>query len=1112
MPTVPFRRLGSVVLALAIASPAFASRASDTTAANIQGADPEELDAFRKTHERFIDRMKEMDRDTRSYVDLRESEERGKLVGSYDALISSMEEDERAQRILAIERFERFLERYPDAEYSSHVRFRLADLLFEQATEDWYAAFESYDKVMNDPNASLEDLEAMEEQGAPLRDLARPVALYEKIIADNKDLPESEQYEGLDSTYVMLGFVYNDQNSRQYAPEKARIAFADLILNVPGSDLVDRSHLFLGNFLFADGAFDDAMAEYQLVVDKGDEGKFFMDALYQLAWAKYKLDDFPGALALFKDLLDRSEQQKLDTGKESPYGPDAKRFMAFSLADLSYDSGSAVKEAEAYFGKVGDVPYRRDVYVELSDVLIRYTRPEEAVEVFERLQESEWSNESDNPEHQIQVVSLYSQPLIRDLEAAGNERLEFIERYSEGTPWWEANRNDPEALEVARNYIESSLLDVAIEYRVRAQETGEPGDYLIAAAKYQEYLDKFPISDDYYEQQWALADSLKRAKDYPGAEREYRSLIRSSRYHPYGDGSRYALMDVALLQVQGAYDEPSPNAVIKEQREGKDGPIDVYELDAPRQAFVAAADDVLGHSFDAPTDAEQQDYREVMKEKGPKVLYLTAQMFHYHNQFEEARKRFQQLIDDYNASIEANYAAGLLVEGYIAEGNLEKVRFYTKMFTQNPPGPPTEIDPDKFKGTLEGTTFKIANQLATDGSFQEAADAFIAFRQEFPSSEYAADALYNAAFYNQKAGKAAQSSELYEQFVRTYPKDPRSKDLLFRIAGNYEQAFELEKAVDNYRAFMRHPSATDPERADAQFNASFLLIGLGRHEEAAEGFEAYERDYDTEDKAKIYWLAGEQWETVSSDRAMRFYQDYLRKYPSEDPDHVIEAHDRIARIHEERGDQRAADRERAKALEAFDGFVRAGKPVHANGHKVAAAADYPRLQAIFDNLVDEQLTGNEDKDGKLLQETKPKEIKDFEGEAKRYVSKFADFEYSSAALLLQARAPLYLADLGLSIKCPKGFSEEECWAYDDLLQEKVFPQYYEVEEVGIGRLKELVDAARDQKRHSRFIDEALVELNKRRPADFPAAKKEIEGGTDSNAPLDIVPVRTEKEK
>lgn len=1083
---------------------AHAGQASDT----VEGPVPEEVDAFRKARERFTDRMAEIDGDTRRYVDFREDEERTKLVGSYDALIESLEEDERGHRLLAVERFERFLERYPDAPYASHVRFRLADLYFEVATEEWLAEFEAFERVMNDPNASLEDLERMEEQGEPKRDLGPAIALYQKIIADNVGKPADERYERLDGTYVMLGFCYQDANAIQYDPTLARQAFADLIVFTPESELADRAHLFLGNYMFADGEFDDAMAEYEAVANQGDDSKYYMEALYQLAWARYKLDDFDGALKLFTELLDKSEEQRLSKGRESSYAPDARRFMAFSFADLSYDSADAVGVADRYFAVIGDRPYKRDVMIDLADVLIRYTRPEEAIAVYERLQEDPWLLEPDNPAHQIEVVNLYAAPLIRDLEKTGSERLEFIERYTEGTAWWEANRNDPEALEVARNYVEASLLEVAIEYRVRAQETGQPEDFAIAAQKYQEYLDKFPISDDYYEQQWTMADSLKKSGNLDAARDEYASLVRSQRYHPYGDGAIYSMMDVALRQLSGLPGEPPADGVVERSYEGNDGKqIDVYTLSADRTAFMEAADAVLDREFGEPEADGLPDFRDIIKEKGASILYITGQIPYYHNRFDEARPRLERVIEEYRTSIEASYAAGLLVDSYLAEGDYEKVRYYTKTFSQNPPGPPTEIDPERFKGTLEGTTFKLALDQADGGDYLGAADAFMAFRQEFPNSEqFSADALYNAAYYAQQGGKAGRSSELYEQFVREYPNDKRSKDLFFRIAGNYEQVFELDKAVENYRAVIAHPDATDKEKADAQFNASFLLIGLKRHQEAAEGFENYEARYDTEDEEDVYWLAGEQWEEVSPSRAITFYENYLRKFPDETPDHVIEAHKRLADLYEAQGNSSKAKRSREGILTAFDRFAREGKKIGANGHRYAAETDYPRLVAAFEDYSSDELSGNQDKDTPLLTEQKPKELKEFEAVAKEYIGRYSNFEYNSGALLLQARSALYLADLGLSIKCPKGFSEEECWAFDDLLQEQVFPQYYEIEEVGIQRLTDLVTAARDQKRHSRFIDEALVELNKRRPSEYPAVKEELEGGTDSTIPARIVPV------
>ena len=1094
-----------IVALLALALPAHAGRADDT----VEGADPAEVDAFRKARERFADRMTEIDGDTRRYVDFREGEERTKLTGSYDALIASLEEDERGHRTLALDRFERFLERYPDARYASHVRFRLADLYFEVATEEWIAAFESFERAMNDPNLSLEDLEALEEQGEPKRDLSRPIGLYQKIIADNLELPPAEQYERLDGTFIMLGFCYNDTNAEQYDPAQARQAFNDLIAALPESDLADRSHLFLGNFLFADGAFDEALAEYDAVIDRGEESPYYMEALYQLAWAKYKLDDYDGALALFADVLDRSEEQKLETGRESAYAPDARTFMAFSFADLSYDGPEAVEVADQYFATHGDRPYKRDVYIELADVLIRYTRPEEAITVYQRLQAEPWALESDNPVHQKAVVSLYSAPLIRDLEAAGNERLAFGERYTEGTPWWEANRNDPEALEVARTYMERSLVTNAIELRVRAQESGDPADFALAAAKYQEYLEKFPISDDYYEQQWNMADSLKKAGKLDEARTEYESLVKSSRYHPYGDGSIYFIMDVARLQLAGPAGEPPASPQVERSYDGADGKIDVYALDASRTRFIDAADAVLGHEFTTPEDPDVTDFKEVIGGVEASLLYLTAQIPYYHNRYDEARPRLERLVEEYPMSMEASYAAGLLVDSYKNEGNYEQVRLYTKKFSANPPGPPTEIDPEKFKGTLEGVTYLLAYETAQEDPIA-GADAFMAFLDEFPQSkEHAANALYNAAVYYRQGGKVGRSSELYEQFVRQYPNEERSKDLFFRIAGNYEQVFELDKAVENYQAVLRHPDATEKEKSDAQYNAALLLIGLGRHREAAQGFEAYESRYEVDDGEEIYWLAGEQWAEVSDDDALNFYAAYLRKYPDDSADHVIEAHFQTASIYDKRGDTRRADAARADLLAAFNRFAAAGETIGANGHRYAAQVDFPRLEEAYAKYIDKELTGNDDVDTPLLNETTPTELKELGSMVSDFVTRYQNFEYNSGAFLIKARGALFLADLGLSIKCPAGMAEEDCWDYEDILQNRVFPRYYGYEEQGIEALSELVDAARDQKRHSRFIDEALTELNKRRPSDFPAVKEELEGGTDSTIPADVAPRRLE---
>lgn len=1071
---------------------------ADHELAPVTGPISTELEAYRAARIRFADRMREVEDDTRALVSASEDQARGRVDARYQQLISDLEATGRDQREDAIGRFEAFLQKYPKLRYADHVRFRLAELWYEKATEDWLAATAAQD--------------AEEGGGAsPKRDLARPLALYRQIIDQNRSKTAADRYERLDGTYLMLAFVYMDPNAAQHDAKAAQHAFLDLIDQLPQSELADRAHLYLGNFAFDRNDFDAALAEYQQVIDKGTIGKYYEEALYQLAWAKYKLDQFDSALALFSELLGRSAQTDADTGKESAFAPDARRFMAFSLADIAYDTDQqAVDVARAYFGDRAP-PYERQVYEELADVLQRYTRPREAIAVYDLLQlDPRWRNAEDNPTLQIATIELYLNSVIRDLEAAGEARVQFIERYGEGSDWWIANRDDPQALDVARTFIESSLLEVAVEYRVRAQESGNVGDYALAAAKYREYLDRFPIADDFYEQQWYLADSLKLARDWDGARVEYESLLRNADYHPFGDGAVYSLMDIelqAMLAAGHAPDAAPTDADVERSYAVGGAKVDVYALTRDRQRFVDAARRVLSHPFaarapvaeEAGTEAppvELPDYAAEVEQRRPAIAYLIGQILHYHHRYDESRAEFLALIDGHPRSMEANYAAGLLVDSFLAEGNLEQVRAFTKRFTVDPPGPPSKVDPKRFSGTLEGTTFQLAMDEAEHGDALRAAERFLAFGDEFPDSELAKDALFNAAFYHQQVGRAERANELYEAFVAQYPQDERSKGLFFRIAANYESTFDLERAVTFYDKILEHRAATLAEKADAQYNRSFLMIGLGRNEQAARGFELYDQKYPAQsDREKVMFLAGEQWEQVGTAQALAFYERYRRRYPSQNPDHVIEADYKIAALRAELGAAPEKVRDQRKAVLAdFDRFVAGGQTLGPKGHEYAAKTGLLDVQQAYDSLAKLTLTGNDAKDVKILDAAQARLVS-LEEDVKAFVGKYQDFASNSRALYLQARGALALADLGLSIHCPAGMSEEDCWLFEDVLQENVFPKFYAVEEVGIQRLQELVAAATEKKRHSEAIDAAMAELNRRRPADFPAVKAEVEGAT-----------------
>jgi hypothetical protein len=291
------------------------------------------------------------------------------------------------------------------------------------------------------------------------------------------------------------------------------------------------------------------------------------------------------------------------------------------------------------------------------------------------------------------------------------------------------------------------------------------------------------------------------------------------------------------------------------------------------------------------------------------------------------------------------------------------------------------------------------------------------------------------------------------------------------------------------------------------YYAPFLKIGLGDHAGAAKGFENYAKRFpDQSDKEKVYYRAGGQWEEVGPRQAFKFYNGYLRTYGDENPEHMIEAMYAIAEIYQEQGNNRAYEKQMAAILVAFDEQVAKEAELGPNARHYAAMQAFKVVQAAYDEYVKDELTRDDEKDAVLLNDTKPAGIKEFKDLSDAFVSKYSDFEYATAAIFLQGMTLFYYADLGLAVEPPAGLTEDEEWAFLDILEGQFYPKFYEVEEAGFEHMNQLLELAKNQKKHSVWIDKAYTVLNKRRPSDFPAIKDELMGGVDSSVPHVVRPL------
>ena len=119
-----------------------------------------EWEAYRQARDRFQSRMDEIRQDTVDYVRAREVEERERVAEGFEGVLQVLEGLQVSSREDAADRFLRFLDKYPGEKQSSHIRFLLADLFFEEASERFLTESEAYYTMLES-----DDLEVLESRG-----------------------------------------------------------------------------------------------------------------------------------------------------------------------------------------------------------------------------------------------------------------------------------------------------------------------------------------------------------------------------------------------------------------------------------------------------------------------------------------------------------------------------------------------------------------------------------------------------------------------------------------------------------------------------------------------------------------------------------------------------------------------------------------------------------------------------------------------------------------------------------------------------------------------------------------------------------------------------------
>ncbi len=1078
-----------------------------------EGATPQfkaELQTFQKAFGRYATEITDYQVTVDSIIDAEYKRKVAQINGFYDVKIQANEAVERAYRVDAIAAFEDFLSRYPaDKRYTPDAMFRLAELYFEKANDDFLIADDDFREQL----AAFEAGELADPPADPIRDYVGTIGTFEKLIAEWPD------YRLLDGAIYLLAFCELQMGRDQ----EARDLFAKLIVERPDSKFVPEAWIRIGEYHFDFNELDLAKAAYEQAMLFPDSA-YFDKALYKLAWTYYRQDAFDQAIAHFKRLVEYSDETQKRTGKEgSVLREESVQYISISLAEEDWDLDGA-KDPD--FGLVrvrryitGDKPYEREVLAQLGDYLFDNTRYVDAIDIY-NFQLKKYPLDRRNPEIHEKVILA----LLRDdhLAAAFAERSKLSQYYGVGSDWFAHQQKigNAEATRYAENLVKDNLIQSATWYHAEAQKQRDKatvqGDaammasakdkYTVAAKGYSDFLKKYPNDKDYYQWNFYWAECLYYSGQYEPAFQQYRVVremdVANNEYQEVAGFNAVKAMEFRVTELVSRGELPAkvlPRGAIDEARnaaEAQEEARDVEDRGDQKTAIKAEKVQPLVHDY--ITAMDRYVVLGLKNEQDPaldaKFAFTAAKVYYDYNDYDRARTRFDWIVRNFPENEVAYLAGSLILETYRKENDFPGLAAAAERLGNVIKGEQAEAIKAEVRTLQLGALFKSAEQAFAAKQYEKAAEEYLKLIAENPGTEHKAKALNNAAVAYENVRRYESAMKLYERVYKEHPQDPLATYALYRVAVNQERFFDFDTAIQSFELFyaksqgrtQQEMAATGLEfnlaekQSDALLNAAILRENLQRYPDAAKGYERFVREQpDDKRAADTAWQAALVWEKAGQKQKMNdAIENFIRSYggnPAQDK-RVMEGIDKIADYHEGRRDQRAADRQYNRLI---DEYQRRGIAPGSPGAYFAAKAAFMLVEREYADWAKIKIKGNLAGQQKVLK-TK---IAGQQALNRKYeeVWAYGSLEWTMASSYRKGKLMQEFAASLYEVPIPFKEGSEQYDIYRTQLEDIAIP----LEDKAIESYEATIAKARKEKIVNEWTKRALEELNSYKPSEYP---------------------------
>lgn len=978
--------------------------------------------------------------------------------------------EKREEQIAGIKRL---LDLGPSLEEVPDLKFRLAELYFEKTRFYFFRAQEAEDKALRTKSPGQKDAFLAEKKQNMKESkawAARAVELYREI----RD--RFPKYKRMPEVLFALGQSYWSEGRLQSAIE----VYADLIRNFKRSPLVSEAWLAFGEYYFAEGDVNKALKSYEkAAADK--RSRVYGFALYKQAWCYYNISKWKEALRKFRATVlysqlaeEMSGENKIALGREASkdyvrtykHVGDPRR-ARFKFADLLGEDNCTSTRCLKMLEQLA-VLWTDDGYFD------------ESAQLYKQLISLK-PNNTRNPLFQGKIVDLVSRSQNKTRTIRETRRL--VELYKKGKKYVSTLVGKSEQEEKARENIKEAetLAETTIRrlgqlWNREAKKLRQKKTYGYARVMYEDYLRLFPKSKYAYEMRFQLADLYYKLEKFDLAAKAYEATVAAATRKK--NPQKKYLVESATDGILAIEEH------IKDLRVKKPKPAEKPVKLHPQKARLLKACDRYVELV--PPDKAKKLVS--VKFKAGKILYD-------YSHYDKAVKRFNDIVHQHPEAEQAEYAANLVIDVYNLRKDWEKLYATAAEYRKIPKlmdgREQLQKDLAKFSEYAKFSLVQILEERVKkeNGDIRLVGQAYQDFYQEFPKSENADKALYNASVAWDKAGEKERADELRRTLLAEYKDSPLCADVAYYIAKRNEERTQYGKAAAQFLEFARkHPG--DDRARDAMYNAAVFYAGIGAVKKANELRLEYLKKFgrakggETE-AADIYWSIAQDLDRAGRWRdAAKRYEEYAKEFRHSE--RFWDALWREAEIRRTKLRQRtAAEKIEGTILGTYLSRRRKGKNLPKNAARYASLVAFKRVDEDYREYARIRIpTPNPRRPAKFKRALKDKAqwrtkmIKRYE----KVVTDYKQAESTIASLFRIAQAWDEFVSKLSGVGCPRGLSEEACM----IVKQEIDTMAAPAKESAYEAYKECVNRSNKLNTFTKFSTRCVKALEKLAPDAFPA--------------------------